>query len=212
MGILRFRVAEKELLEFGTAFVEFIRGTTATKPVDVTYSNGTGQNVVVNEIFYTHLTPGTDGYIQVKSLTNQTLTGSGILNLSMTHTVSTTQADQTVSFNYDSSPIDINVNYNSKPVADDIIIDIPNRSDYTFLTTDFTSHYSDFDSDALAAISIYGTVTGYKISGVNYIEGDWILISDIAAGLLTYEALDQNDYYETNNTWKAKDINGNISN
>lgn len=212
MGILRFRVAKRELLEFGTAFVEFIRGTTATKPVDVTYTNGTGQLVTVNEIFYTHLIPGTDGYIQVKSLTNQNLTGSGILNLSMTHTVSTTQTDQTVSFTYDSSPIDINVSYNSKPVADDIIIDIPNRSDYTFLTTDFTDHYSDFDSDALAAISIYGIVTGYKISGVDYIEGDWILISDIAAGLLTYEALDQNAYYETNNTWEAKDINGNISN
>lgn len=212
MGILRFRVGAREKIIFGRAFVEFTRGTISTKNLDVTYSNGTGQQIFVNEVLYTYLSPGVDGYIQIRSLTNQILSGSGILNLSMTHKVSSTQSNQDVTFNYDTSPILVSINYNSKPVAEDITIDIDNRDVYTFLKTDFTTHYTDFDMDTLDSISIYGDVTGFKIDLSDYVAGDWIDIADIEAGLLTYVALDQDPEYETDNTWEAKDSNGNTSN
>lgn len=212
MGILRFRVAAREEIEFGTAFVEFIRGTTATKPVDITYSNGTGQTVTANQVLYTYLTPSDDGYIQIKAVSNQTLTGSGILNLSMIHRVSSSQSDQNISFNFSTGEISINVNYNSKPVAGNIIIDIENSETYIFQPVDFTSAYSDADGDALDAVSITGNVDGYQVNGIAYNEGDWISMATITAGLFQYVALTQDAYYEKDNTWNARDINGNISN
>lgn len=211
MGILRFRVAEKQEIVFSTAYVEFIRSMTATKLVDIPYSNGTGQTVVSGDILYLYLTPGVDGYIRIVASSNQTLSGSGLLNVSMTHTVSSTQANQNINFSFDSSPITIQASYNSKPIAEDIIKDVDNRTTYIFLNTDFTDAYEDFDSDSLSEVAVFGIVTGYELNGSPYVEGEWIPMTTISAGNFQYVSLSQDAYYEKDNTWKAKDINGNIS-
>lgn len=211
MGILRFRIAGKVSIVFGKSFIEFIRNQTSTKPLDVTYSNATGQSIVANQILYTYLNPSVDGYIEIKSLTNQVLNGSGVLNLSMTHRVSNTQSQQYLDFYYDSSLINVDVNYNSKPVADDITKDILNRQTYVFKSSDFVNAYNDYDNDALDKVSIYGNVTGYQVNSIQYVAGDWISLSDIDAGLFQYVSLNQDSYYEKDNIWKAMDINGNIS-
>lgn len=184
---------------------------TNTKSVAIPYSNGTGQTVLSGDILYLYLTPGFDGYIRIVASSNQTLSGSGFLNVSITHTVSATQANQNINFSFDSSPITIQVSYNSKPIAEDIVRDINNRSFYIFLNTDFTDAYEDFDSDSLSEIAIFGNVTGYELNGSPYIEGEWIPMTTISAGNLQYSALSQDAYYEKDNTWKAKDTNGNIS-
>lgn len=212
MGILRFRVAMKQEISFSTSYVDFLRNSTTTKNISIPYSNGSGQTLVFGDVLYTYLTPGNDGYIEIKSSSNQTLSGTGLMNVDMTHTVSSTQINQSVNFTYDSSPIIIQVSYNSKPVAEDIIKDINNRSIYTFLNTDFTDNYIDYDSDSLAAIAIFGNVDGYLFNGSPYVEGQWIVMSDVSTGNLQYESLSQDPYYEKDNTWKAKDVNGNISN
>lgn len=212
MGILRFRVAAKENIEFGGGFVEFLRGSTSSKIVDIIYGNATGQSVIANQVLYTYLTPSDDGYIEVKASSNQILIGSGVLNLTITHKASATQSDQNIYFNFDSSPISIEISYNSKPVAEDFTVDITNRSVYVFEPTDFTDHYIDFDNDVLSQISISGDITGYEVNSIPYNEGDWISINDINSGLFRYVSLNQDTYYEKDNTWKAKDINGNISN
>lgn len=211
MGILRFRIAEKISIVFGNSFIEFLRSTTSTKPLDVRYSNATGQVVSTNQIIYTYLTPSDNGYVEIKSLTNQVLDGSGILNLSMTHKVSNSQNNQTISFTFDSSIINVQVSYNSRPKSEDIIKDIENREVYTFQISDFVDAYTDFDNDALLKISIFGNVSGYEVNSIPYVEGDWISLNDIDSGLLTYASLDQDAYYEKDNTWKAMDSNGNIS-
>lgn len=211
MGILRFRISAKQSIEFSKVYTQFIRNSTTTNTISIPYTNASGQSLTFGQILYTYLTPGNNGYIQIKSNSNQILSGSGTLNVEMTHMVSSTQANQTITFNYDSSPISIDVSYNSKPVAQDIIKDLNNRSIYIFLNTDFTNAYSDFDSDSLSEVSITGDITGYELNGSAYVEGQWIPMSTVSSGNLRYVSLSQDTYYEKNNVWKAKDINGNIS-
>lgn len=212
MGILRFRNARKELIIFGRSFTEYTRGQISTKNLGVTYSNATGQSVINNEILYTYLTPGVDGYIQIKAAGDQVLNGSGILNITVTHQVSQTQLSQDVSFVLFSSPLLIQFNYNSNPEVGNVIINLQNRENYIFKISDFQDYYTDFDNDPLMQVSIYGNVTGYKINGNQYIEGDWIALTTIDADLFTYESNDQDALYVINNEWKGKDYNDNISN
>lgn len=211
MGILKFKVARAEEIVFGSPFLEFLRGTTSTENVGLNYSNGTGQTLAINDILYTYLTPSDDGYIQVRSAGNYTMTGSGTINLSVTHKVSATQTDQNINFNILGSPVTLQLVYQSKPVASDVIIDIPNRTEYVFNLSDFQDQYSDFDNDAMSHVAVFGNTTGYFLNNIPYNAGDWISVNDIDNGLFKYVPLDQNAYYEKDNTWKARDVNGNES-
>lgn len=212
MGILRIRNSEAKPIIFGRSFIEFIRNQISTKPLDVTYSNATGQSIVANQILYTYLNPSVDGYIEIKSLTNQVLNGSGVLNLSITHKTSNIQSNQNVNFNLYSSNINIDFNYNSIPESSTIYKNIDNRELYIFNAIDFIGSYSDYDNDTLYKMSIYGDVSGYLFNSIQYIEGDWVLLSDVDAGLLGYRSLNQDIAYLKNNTWKSMDSNGLISN
>lgn len=211
MGILRFRNAEKQKIVFGDSNIEFIRSQISSKSLDIVYSNASGQIVNSNEIFYSYLNSSDNGFIEIKSLTNQVLNGSGILNLNMTHRVSSSQINQDILFYFDSSPINLKIYYNSRPKVEDIIKDINNRTTYTFEPSDYQNAYVDFDNDALDKIAIFGNVSEYEVNLNQYIEGDWISINNIDSGLFTYKSLDQDSNYEKDNTWKAMDINGNIS-
>ena len=211
MGILKIKIAAAQEIVFGSPFLEFLRGETSTNNLDVNYSNGIGQTLANNEILYTNLTPVDDGYIQVKSTSNYTLSNSGTITLEVTHKVSVDQADQNVSFSVLGSNLTLQLVYQSKPVAGDITLDVANRTDYIFQLQDFEDQYSDFDNDAMSHVAIFGDVTGYYLNNIAYNAGDWISISDIDNGLFKYVPLDQNAYYEKDNTYKVRDINGNES-
>lgn len=212
MGTLRFKNAEKQIISFGDSFVEFIRNQINTKIAYITYSNATGQSLVANQILFTYLTPGLDGYIEIKSVSNQTLNGSGIFNVSIVHQSSINQVHQNISFDLFSSTVNFDFNYNSKPEVGSILIGIQNRATHVFTVSEFKDQYSDFDNDDLIQISISGIVDGYKINGNDYISGDWILLSTIDSGLFTYDSKNQDSYYEIDNNWFGKDFNENISN
>ena len=211
MATLKIRIKAKVFIIWGTTSLAFTRDVSTSKNTTVSYSNATGKSFASGEILYASGTPGTSGYIAVKSTSAVTLNGNGSLNLTIDHYPSATEGNKSIVFDVDGSPMTIGLSYNSQPSLTDIIIDTPNKTDYVFKITDFSSHYSDYDSDAITSIQINGDVTGYKISGTQYISGTWVAMSDINSGLLVYSPLDQTTYYEKDNTWKAKDAQGNIS-
>lgn len=212
MGILRFRNAGKIEILFSKIYLSFVRNVNEVKNVQIPYSNGSGQEVLTNEILYSYLNPTDDGYIEIKSLSNQYLQGSGLLELQITHKPSSIQSDQDINFIYDYSSINIQFSYNSKPISTEISFYIDNRSYYTFIVDDFINNYSDYDLDSIKAISITGNVDGYTFNGSPYIEGQWIALDDVATGNLRYKSLDDDAYYEKINTWQASDIYNNYSN
>lgn len=209
MAILRLKVAAKILITFGEVYLDFIRGTSTTKTYTVSFSNGTGQSLTAGQVLYSTGTQGQSGYLAVRSSDNKTLSGSGTMSVTVEHYPTTTEGNKVVTVTYDQSPLKVNLTYNSVPETTDIIIDVQNRTTKTFALADFTGHYTDYDSDQLSEIALFGDVTGYKYNGADYVVGQWITAANI--GLLTYVPIDQNAYYEKDVTWKAKDINGNIS-
>lgn len=211
MGILKIKIAEAKVIVFGSPFIQFLRGITSTNLVGLNFSNATGQSLALNEILYTYLTPADEGYIEIKSSDNYILTDSGSIDLSVTHKVSSTQVDQNINFSVLGSPVVLQLVYESRPVASDVTIDVSNRTEYIFNLSDFEDHYSDFDNDAMTHVAVYGSTTGYFLNGNPYVAGDWISVNDIDNGLFKYVPLDQNAYYEKDNIWKARDVNGNIS-
>ena len=212
MGILKFKVAAKKEIVFGDGFIEFLRGFSQTKNTNISFSNASGQTLIANQVLFSQGVSGSDGYIQIKSTDNVTLVGSGLLNITVNHQVSTTQTNQNINFNIDNNPVKILYSYNSKPEANDIVKEILNQATYVFSSDDFELKYIDYDNDALDSVAIFGNVDGYYLAGNPYVAGYWIPINQIANGLFEYRALNQSAYYEKDNTWKAKDINGNESN
>lgn len=209
MAILRIKVAAKILLTFSQVYLDFVRGTSATKTYIVSFSSGTGQTLTAGQVLYSTGTQGQSGYLAVRSTDNKTLSGSGTLSVTVEHYPTTTEGNKTVTVTYDQAQLIVNLAYNSIPETTDIIIDINNRTTKTFALSDFSGHYIDYDNDQLSEIALFGDVTGYKYDGADYISGQWITEANI--GLLTYVPLDQNAYYEKDIAWKAKDVNGNIS-
>lgn len=209
MAILRLKVAAKILITFGQVYLDFIRGTSTTKTYSVSFSNGTGQSLTAGQTLYSVGTQGQAGYLAVRSSDNKTLTGSGTFSITVEHFPTTSEGNKTVTVIYDQSPLQVNLAYNSVPETSDIIIDVTNRTTRTFALADFSGYYTDYDSDQLAEIALFGDVTGYKYNGADYVAGQWIAAANI--GLLSYVPIDQNAYYEKDVTWKAKDSRGNIS-
>lgn len=211
MAVLKIKVKAKLLINWGVGNILFIREVDTTKNTSITYSNAVGQSFTAGQILYSTGIKHNTGYLEVRSRENTTLNGSGTFNLSIEHYPTATEGNKQLSFNVDESPMVINFTYNSQPSITDVIVETNNRATYTFTQNDFTSHYSDYDNDNISEIQINGDVSGYKFNDSNYIAGTWISITDIASGKLKYEPIDQSQYYEKDNTWKAKDNHGNIS-
>ena len=110
--------------------------------------------------------------------------------------------------------LDVNIDfyYNSAPTVNDIIVQTNNRTPYTFTTQDFLSNITDYDNDQIVEVSLIGDLTGYTLNNTAIVSNSWISMTDIALGKLVYTPLNQDTYYEKNIQYKAKDINGNISN
>ena len=211
MALLKIRAKAKILISWGSSNLSFIRSINTTKDTSISYSSAVGQSYSAGQILYSVGQQGAVGYTAVRSRDNITLNGSGVMYLSVEHYPSSTEGNKQIVFNIDEAPATINMYYNSQPNTSDVIVETNNRTKYTFTVSDFTSHYSDFDNDAISEIQINGDVTGFFIAGTPLVSGQWINISDVQSGNLYYEPQDRSDYYEKDVTWKAKDINGNIS-
>lgn len=211
MGLLKIKVTNKIFITFGWGALTFVRQTNTSKEVNISYSNGTGQQLSSRQTLYSVGTIGTEGYFKVTSTNTVTLNNSGVLSLTVDHYPTSTESNKTISFNYDNSQININLSYNSNPNTEDVIVQTNNRTDYTFLSSDFTTAYSDYDNDDISQIAIFGSVNGIKYNESQYMAGTFINITDIEKGLLKYTPLNQDAYYELDLTWKAKDSQGNIS-
>lgn len=209
MSILQVRIKGKTFIAFGSTSLSFIRSVNETKDTAITYSNGTGQTMTAGQVLYSQGNEGTPGYLAVKSKEDITLRGSGGVPLTVTSYPSDTQGNKTVSFNFDGSAININLTYNSNPVTVDVIVETDSRVPYVFKAADFTTKYSDYDNDGISEIALFGDVTGFSYNGIPYVAGTYINIANVT--LLVYTPLDQDAPYEKNVTWKAKDVNGNIS-
>lgn len=211
MRELKIRVLEKQSIIFNRPSVSFIRGSQVTKEVALNYSNGTGQTLTAGQVLYTSGSSGILGFLEIKALTNYTLTGANVITLSITNYPTSTEANKAISFAIDGTTVNVDFYYNSAPLTNDIIIERANRTDYTFSSLDFVSNYSDYDGDPLAEIQLLGDLTGFTFNNNPIITGTWVSIADIANGSLKYTPLDQDAYYEKTINYKAKDINGNIS-
>lgn len=207
MALLRIQVASKEFIEFTPINLNFIREEDVSVNSSIPYTNGSGQEMLNGDVLYETGTEGVFGFIRVKANGATTLGASGNLPITIEHYPSAIQAANALSFTYDGSTIIINLTYNSRPVAEDVIIPLANRGVKTFSAADFD--YSDSDLDPITEIALFGAVDGYEFNGALYIAGTWIPVGDL--NLLTYVALDQDGAYNKDVTWKAKDINGNIS-
>lgn len=215
MGNIILNVAAKIFLNFMPMTVNLIREQDNTVPVTLSYSSGTGQTMNAGQQLYNVGTPGQPGYLRVTVNSNTTLTGTGTVPLTVASHPTSTQANQTVTFQFDQSDITLNLTYNSNPVTSDVNISIANRSTRNFTTAEFVAAYTDFDGDNLAEIMATGNMDGYEydVNGTNnyvpYTASTWIPVNNIAR--LRYVALNQNTAYGKTNPWFAKDTQGNIS-
>lgn len=215
MADIIINVAAKIFINFSPVTVNLIRNENNTVPTTLNYSSGTGQTMTAGEVLYTVGTPGTPGFLQVVSVNNITLSGTGSISINVISFPTSTQSNQTVNFTFDGSTVTLNLTYNSRPVVSDVNINLANRGTHNFTTAEFLSSYTDFDADAMVEMRATGIVTGYEydVNGVNnyvpYVSGTWIPVNNIAR--LRFKAANQNAAYVQSNPWFAKDAQGNIS-
>lgn len=201
--------AVKPVLVISSFSLKFKRGTLQTKTAAVPYTGGSGQALTAGQVLYTDGQAGQAGYLVVKSLYSAVLSGSGEITLSVEHHPAGTAANQTTPVTILGKTVDMSLSYFSNPVVQDLTISLENRAVKTFGIADFSSKYSDYDSDLLSEVAIMGDVSGWQLSNAPYSEGTWIPIGSIAN--LRYVSRDTNDAYNVANTWKAKDSSGDIS-
>ena len=209
MAILTFQIIPKTSIEFSEVYVSFLRNESQTKTLLIPFINASGQTFSIGQVLYEIGTVGTVGYISVKSTSSVTITDSGFLSVDITIYPSSTEINDAIVFFVDSSTVKISASYNSRPEIEDVIIDnIPNRTPIALQESSFISSYSDFDGDSISKIAIFGDVTDFEYYGSPYVAGEFIDIVEVPNILFTPK--DQDAYYEQDNTWQAKDINGNL--
>ena len=211
MKQLKIKILAKVYVIFSRVTVQFIRGEQTTKEITLPYSNATGQTLSAGQVLYTTGTIGQLGYLEVKCITNTTLANAGNFNISITNYPTSTEANKTILFNIDNSPVNLDIYYNSNPITNDIVVQTSNRVVYTFKSQDFLTNITDYDNDQIDSISLVGDLTGFSLNNSPISSGSWISIVDISAEKLKYTPLNQDGYYEKNIQYQAKDINGNIS-
>lgn len=211
MSNLKLIIREKRYLVFTPANVTFIRGDSSSKNVAINYSNGSNQTLTAGQELYVSGTVGNQGYLSVKVTNNTILSNSGSLLVTITHYPSASQTAQTINFNYDGSQVQIVFSYNSLPVTSNINLNTNNRTSYVIKTDDILSKVTDFDGDAITAVSLSTNVTGYVYKGVAYVAGTFVPMQDIADGFLIYAPLNQNGEYSKTVKYSVKDSFGNTS-
>ena len=210
MAIIEFRIEPKQIIEFEEGYVTFIRNEQSSKNVLIPYKKASGQSFTAGQILVESGINGNQDYVAVKVVSNVTIVGSGNLEVQVINYPYPTQLNKVIFFDIDFVMVRINASYNSSPVTEDFSINnIPNRTTIPLGYSYFTPHYSDFDGDAMAQISISGDVSSLQYNGVPYVAStyvDFLQISNII-----FVPKDQDTYYEQDNTWRAKDSYGNRS-
>lgn len=207
MKLLRFSYAAKKNIVLDNVSALFIRGVQSSTDKSVSYSNANNQTLTAGQVLYESGISGTENYIKISVKDTVTLASTGTFEITITHFPSGTQDSQSFTYQIDGTNGYVNTSYNSKPVNEDVVIHKLNREPHTFSEADFI--YYDYDGDPMDAVAIYGIVDGFEYDGHPYIEGTWISASDLDK--LRYIPIDQDAEYEKDNTYKVKDIHGNIS-
>ena len=214
MKNLKIQVGAKATITFSSTTVIFLRDINSSKTATVNYINGSNQTIQEGQVLYTEGTENTLNYIKITSTDNATLIGSGSLSITIKTYPNSTQVNKTLNLTLvnNPSPLVINLTYNSKPVATDIVLSTPNRTTRIIRPEDILPNVSDFDGDAITDIMFYGNVSAIRYNGNPYVEGTFIPFIDLSNNLLTVLANDQNEPYDINLQYSVKDSQGNISN
>ena len=214
MKNLKIQVGSRASINFSDVNILFIRDINSAKTATVNYNNGSNQTISAGTVLFTEGTEGSLNYIKVTNTSNVTLLGAGSFSISIATYPNTTQANKqiTIPLVSNPSPLKINLSYNSKPVATDIVLSTPNRTTRIIRPEDILPNVSDFDGDAITDIMFYGNVSAIRYNGNPYVEGTFIPFVDLSNNLLTVLANDQNEPYDINLQYSVKDAQGNTSN
>lgn len=101
---------------------------------------------------------------------------------------------------------------NNPPIVNNFSKLLENRTEYTFLLTDFTSKYSDIDGNPLDGVIISGDTSNFRLQGLPLVSGTEITPSQISSGYLKYVSPNVNTQSQSTVTWVAKDSLGLASN
>ena len=101
---------------------------------------------------------------------------------------------------------------NNPPIVNNFSKLLENRTEYTFLLTDFTSKYSDTDGNPLDGVIISGDTSNFVLQGLPLVSGTEITPSQISSGYLKYVSPNVNPQSQSIVSWVAKDSLGLASN
>lgn len=211
MKRLRFVVKAKLKTNFTDTTISFLRAIQTVKPHQVPYTAGNGFQVVNGNNLLTEGINNQIGYLNISINGDQTITGSGNLNLLVTRYPSSTQAPEVRVLNIDGSSFNLNFLYNSRPVIQDMEIEVDNRTDRVVTLADFTGHWSDFDGDNIGFITIYNSDNNLLFNNVVYVSGTPISATDISLGKLKYTPDDVDNQYNDDYDYTITDTQGNVS-
>ena len=211
MKRLRFVVKAKLKTNFTDTTISFLRAIQTVKPHQVPYTAGNGFQVVNGNNLLTEGINNQIGYLNISINGDQTITGSGNLNLLVTRYPSSTQATEVRALNIDGSSFNLNFLYNSRPIIQDMEIEVDNRTDRVVTLADFTGHWSDFDGDNIGFITIYNSDNNLLFNNVVYVSGTPISATDISLGKLKYTPDDVDNQYNDDYDYTITDTQGNVS-
>lgn len=219
MANIIFNVAAKVFIQFPPTNIILIREIQNDISSNISYTQGLGQSLTAGQVLYTVGTAGQPGYLQITAAGNTVISGSGSFAVNISSVPTSTVADGSITFQIDQSNVIINIDYQSRPVVDDINKSIANRAEYIFQASDFDNpEFTDYDGQTVATEIMIGTdmqiasgsvIPNYLYNGNQYVAGTWIAIANISN--LKYVGADQNNAYNQSDKWRAKDSEGNIS-
>ena len=101
---------------------------------------------------------------------------------------------------------------NHPPIVQNFDKILENRAEYTFTLADFSSNFTDADSDSLDLVNIIGDVSNFKLNGVSYVSGGDITVYNLNNGHLKYTSPSVNSASQKTVSYTANDIHGAKSN
>lgn len=217
IAYINIDIAAKVFINFTPQTVELIRGELNTVPVTISYTDGNGQTLPIATVL-SFGTSGQPNFTQLTFSSGATFNGTGTVNATLTATPGSTVTDQPATFTIDGSTLTINLDYNSRPVVEDIDIGINFAQTKTFTLNDFTDpsqgNYQDFDGHSLAEVMILGTLTDYFYPNPStpLQPNTWIPVANITAGQLTFKgSTTETSGYSSNVPYQVKDSHGTVS-
>lgn len=190
--------------------IPYIRSEENVRDYSVVYSNASGQSYNAGDTLFSLESAGS--VINVYSMDTVTINGNGELRVLIKYTPSASEnRGNIVQFMSHGSLMEFALVYNTKPETFDITKNVNAESVYVFSMSDFTSHYYDYDGDAMIGVEIFyekfekELTTPYGLFYNNQrLTSPYLYISaeNINNGLLKFVAGTLNDSISFN--WNAK--------